>query len=261
MKNEKRLHGRIGYLRFALFMFMYIIYAFIFLIISVIVYALMLILLRLAGFHNINDLLNTAVLLFSIGIVLFIGMRWESSRKRYIAKAVTDTEYIRFQDYNLIHYTDIVDDQEILDFRNTGKIHLFANGSQESNYSMRGTDRKEKYVWFHVSDAPSSMEPEFNSFWFSHSGESTPRDFKVIVSFNALPRENLLIRAVDGAIMHRGDYVGPAVLEQRFEWYNQKLYLLSCLNVPFSEFFSLFVNAYQQGKGKINDRILRNKRS
>jgi len=73
---------------------------------------------------------------------------------------------------------------------------------------MRPDDRYQKYVWFHVSNEAGSFEPLFDSFWFSHSTESIPREYKIVIPFSLFSKEDLMIRPCDQAVVFSGDYMG-----------------------------------------------------
>lgn len=192
--------------------------------------------------------------LISMALFITFGIMFVYKKGGYFARALSANEIEQFQNHYLIHFTDYLGEQEVTEIQQKGIIHLYANGSLEANYSLRGKDRLEKYVWFHLSDRPFSMEPNFKSFWFSHMGESTSRAYKIIIPFSSLAQSKLMIRPYDGAILHRGDFNGPAKLDAVFEWYNSKIYVTHAIRVKFSSIFAILMNGYRQRVGRRLDK-------
>jgi hypothetical protein len=251
--RKKKLHGRIGHTRAALMGAMYIANGLFFIVLGFTASILLGSAIRLAGLE-MSAAAQSLAFLLCLATIFALGTWRLLKGGSYFARELTDEQYTRLQAFNLIHYTDYLGEQDLQTVQENRQVRLYGNGSLESNYSLRGADRYEKFVWFHPSNGPSSKEPDFDSFWFSHMGETSPRAYKLIIPFSSLTRNDLLVRPYDGAILLRGDYSGMAVVETQFEWYNDRVYVLRSMRVKLLDFFGLFVNAYRQGEGVFEDR-------
>ncbi|MEF3308078.1 hypothetical protein PV433_04090 [Paenibacillus sp. GYB004] len=152
-------------------------------------------------------------------------------------RPITHKEYEIYSGRNLVHFTDYLSKEDVKHFHYTNSIHLIANGSKKSNYSMNFADRSKKFVWFHLSDKDGSDEPHFNSFWFTHFTESSPRMYKLILPVTTFSKDRLYIRPSDKAIAVEGDYVGQIRLMTSFPWYNKKIYFKKALHFSFKDSF------------------------
>lgn len=179
----------------------------------------------------------------------FIGVRWALSQKEFYSRPMTNEEYERFKGRNLIHYTNKLTVQDFEDYNASGKIRLAASIRDSVNYTMLPQDRGKGFVWFHLSDEDGSDEPDFESYWYTHSTEGYPRSYKVIVTLFSLPRDRLLFRPMDGAVSFHGEYEGPALVFTNFRWYADRVYFWKCLHFPYAWSFLMFLAAYRQLSG------------
>ncbi|MBV6717172.1 hypothetical protein KV564_26410 [Paenibacillus chitinolyticus] len=205
------------------------------------------------SFYGVVWYILGTVLLFLTYIVLGALLYMRSGA--YYIRPMTADEYSKYAGHNLIHYTDYLSDHDAISQEQTGTIHLIANGSQESNYSMPRQDRSKKFIWFHLSEHKGSYEPTMRSLWFSHWSEATPRFYKVVLPLATFPIERLRIRPADSAITIEGDYLGKAELFRSFPWIDKKVYAWRAFYVSPKAALLLFPAAFLQLTGKIKDRF------
>lgn len=201
------------------------------------------------------------ILFVAIIVYNWLGITWMIRTDRYYARQMSDKEYNLFSGKNLVHYTDYLSNKDVESFNSSGVLKLFANGNIAANYTMLPEDREKKFVWFHLSESDGSDEPNFDSYWFSHYGETTPRSYKVVIPFSSLPRDLLLYRSMDGAVSVIGDYEGPARLFTDFRWYGEKIYFWKSLHFPYRYSHVIFWAFYLQVLGKRKDKIKQNHQS
>jgi hypothetical protein len=245
-KVRKKLRGKIGRIRYLIQMF------------TIMFYTLVLIFLALllsiwidVAIPGLPGTISFIILLF--GYFILVPLFYPLKSLYYI-RPITKEEYERLSGRNLIHYTDYLLPSEIEEAERTGRIRLIANDSARSNYNFKFSDATKKFVWFHPSRLDENKEPKFNSFWYSHFGESDPRDYKIIINPMNVDMDRIFIRPIDGAIVIEDDYTGEANIEKTFNWYNDKLYFWRSLWVSPITFGLVMFIGIKQLMGSVIDR-------
>ncbi|QEH68628.1 hypothetical protein [Cellulosilyticum sp. WCF-2] len=134
--------------------------------------------------------------------------------KLYVRK-LTDDEYDKLMDIQLIHYTNYIEGNS-----ETGYI-IQGNDSARANYSMKFNMAKGYFIWFHKSKN-YTCEPEMKSFNFSHSAEKK-RKYKIIINPRELERDRLFIRGIDNSIVYKDQELCVKNIEEDFVWYSNKV--------------------------------------
>ncbi|OBZ15919.1 hypothetical protein A8L34_28140 [Bacillus sp. FJAT-27264] len=249
--RKKRIRGLKGYLSLCIHLFPQIVYTIAIASISAVLSVLATHLWPVK-FYPWGQWLSLLLYLFLIFIIQGLGIKWALRKVDYHNRPLTDSEYEEYKTFNLIHYTDYLSLADIEAYKETGKISLIAQSNQDVNYSVQSEDVGKSFIWFHLSDAERSIEPEYRSFWFSHSTEGTPRAFKIVVPFTTLDRSKLQIRPMDGAITFEGDFNDYGTLFDTFEWDLKTRYLFNLQDWSPANFFLQAFSVYRQIKFKLS---------
>lgn len=232
-ETKAKIRGTLGFTR--VFLFYFSIYTVLCLQLSLITYVELQMSLLLIENMIIALVVTMISCAITFALLYWRYPKYKMNHHRNLVRPITDTEYQTYYTRTLIHYTDYLSSEDYDNYKKTGLVNLIGNASIVSNYAMMPENRAHKYVWFHISKVNDPCEPVFDSFWNSHGGESTPRDFKVTIPFTQLPKEKIMIRPDSKAILIQGDYNGPATITTTFPWYNQKVYWFRTLYVSFND--------------------------
>ncbi|MCU5633651.1 hypothetical protein ACS2CQ_23275 [Bacillus cereus group sp. BceL295] len=148
---------------------------------------------------------------------------------KYHVRAITNEEYQEIKGRKLIHYTDFFYEEQLINYKQTGLINLIGNSSASSNYRMRYKDKCKKFVWFHIESESEKNEPYFSSFVENHFFEGVPRKYKILINAVDLKKEQLFINPANENVLVLGDVLVKGRIEEKFNWYNDKLYFKSVL--------------------------------
>jgi hypothetical protein len=94
---------------------------------------------------------------------------------------------------------------------------------------MKFKNKRKNYIWFHQEE--QNMEPNFNSYYFSHMHENSPRKYKVIIRVSDLEKERMLVRPSNNNVIIMNDLEVPGIIYTKYNSYNTKFYLKKCLMI------------------------------
>lgn len=94
--------------------------------------------------------------------------------------------------------------------------------SAKTNYVMKFKNKRKNYIWFHQEE--QNMEPNFNSYYFSHMHENSPRKYKVIIRVSDLEKERMLVRPSNNNVIIMNDLEVPGIIYTKYNSYNTKFY-------------------------------------
>lgn len=172
----------------------------------------------------VTNLLVGKLLTWALFILLFISYEFYLRKtNNFYVYPITSNEYEEIKDRHLIHYTNSISDEDYQYFLQTGKIRLKAKISAKTNYVMKFKNKRKNYIWFHQEE--QNMEPNFNSYYFSHMHENSPRKYKVIIRVSDLEKERMLVRPSNNNVIIMNDLEVPGIIYTKYNSYNTKFYL------------------------------------
>lgn len=189
------------------------------------------------------------IFILSIFIVIisnvFYGIYKKLNKKKYGFRLLSEKEWVKFKNMNLIHYSNILSGEE-----GEREIFIPAHTSPKVNLHLPKKYREKGFVWFHIADGLKSEEPVLSSFLNAHLYEGNPRKQKIVVKIEELPKNRLYLDIKSGYFLVMGDLSVKANVYHNFKWYNEKLYILFLLNVAVDSYLTFFYDYQHQMKVK-----------
>ncbi|WP_176584565.1 hypothetical protein [Priestia megaterium] len=181
-RRGKKVNGIIGWARAGVMFLTFILYVAI---------------ISLLSFKILGISLFSTALVYIIGSLIYYNLLKYTDK--YHIRPIKDDKYKMFNGGKLVHYTEVIDEEKMKEYKQTGKLLLLGNSSAQSNYRMKYKDKTKKFVWFHTGNGALQEEPNIDSFLESHALESRPRKFKIVVDFEEVKDKTLYYNPTNGS--------------------------------------------------------------